>query len=441
MKKSVIAIVGRPNVGKSTLFNRLCHRRSAIVDYEEGVTRDRKYEEAEWLGHSFILVDTGGIMPKATGQINQAIKFQAEIAIEEADFILFVVDTKVGPTDVDMQIGKILSQKREKVFLLANKTDNEKDELEVYDFLKLGFGDPFPMAAANGRNIANFLDELIKHIDKVPTETDTNDTKVAIVGKPNVGKSSLINRIFGKQMNIVTDIPGTTRDSIDSSLIYNKKKITFIDTAGLRKKRRIKYGVEYFSNMRTIESINRSDVVLIIIDADQGITNQDQKIASYAQRNHKDILVIFNKWDLVEKKENKMKDFLLDIRYQLPFIEFAPTLYISALTGLRVNRILDMILEVEEQSKKRIPTSKLNKFLEKVTSRFPPSHSSGTHVKIYYGTQIQTHPPTFVFFCNNAKLLTVHYKRYIHNQLRQEFNFAGASIRLYFRSRDPKQWI
>jgi GTP-binding protein len=432
MKKSVIAIVGRPNVGKSTLFNRLCHRRSAIVDYEEGVTRDRKYEEAEWLGHSFILVDTCGIMPKATGQINQAIKFQAEIAIEEADFILFVVDTKVGPTDVDMQIGKILSQKREKVFLLANKTDNEKDELEVYDFLKLGFGDPFPMAAANGRNIANFLDELIKHIDKVPTETDTNDTKVAIVGKPNVGKSSLINRIFGKQMNIVTDIPGTTRDSIDSSLIYNKKKITFIDTAGLRKKRR---------NMRTIESINRSDVVLIIIDADQGITNQDQKIASYAQRNHKDILVIFNKWDLVEKKENKMKDFLLDIRYQLPFIEFAPTLYISALTGLRVNRILDMILEVEEQSKKRIPTSKLNKFLEKVTSRFPPSHSSGTHVKIYYGTQIQTHPPTFVFFCNNAKLLTVHYKRYIHNQLRQEFNFAGASIRLYFRSRDPKQWI
>jgi GTP-binding protein len=297
------------------------------------------------------------------------------------------------------------------------------------------------MAAANGRNIANFLDELIKHIDKVPTETDTNDIKVAIVGKPNVGKSSLINRIFGKQMNIVTDIPGTTRDSIDSSLIYNKKKITFIDTAGLRKKRRIKYGVEYFSNMRTIESINRSDVVLIIIDADQGITNQDQKIASYAQRNHKDILVIFNKWDLVEKKENKMKDFLLDIRYQLPFIEFAPTLYISALTGLRVNRILDMILEVEEQSKKRIPTSKLNKFLEKVTSRFPPSHSSGTHVKIYYGTQIQTHPPTFVFFCNNAKLLTVHYKRYIHNQLRQEFNFAGASIRLYFRSRDPKQWI
>ncbi|HCX73818.1 MAG TPA: ribosome biogenesis GTPase Der [Candidatus Cloacimonas sp.] len=440
MRKNIIAIVGRPNVGKSTIFNRLCHRRSAIVDYEEGVTRDRKYQETEWLGHSFILVDTGGIIPKSSGKINQAIKFQAGIAIEEADFILFIVDTKVGLTDIDMQIGKILSQKREKVFLIANKTDNEKDELEIYDFMKLGFGEPFPMAAANGRNVANFLDELITHIDRVPAETEDDDIKVAIVGKPNVGKSSLINRIFGKEMNIVTDIPGTTRDSIDSSLLYKEKKFTFIDTAGLRKKKKIKYGVEYFSNMRTIESINRSDVVLLIIDADQGITNQDQKIASYAQRNHKDILIVFNKWDLVEKKEQKMRDFKLDIRYQLPFIEFAPILYISALTGLRTNKILDTILQIEEESKKRIPTSKLNKFLEKITSRFPPSHSSGTHVKIYYGTQIQTHPPTFVFFCNNATLLTKHYKRYIHNQLREEFNFAGASIRLYFRSREPQQW-
>lgn len=436
MKKSIVAIVGRPNVGKSTLFNRICRKRSAIVDFEEGVTRDRKYEEAEWSGHSFIVVDTGGIIPKSTDKIDQAVKFQAEIAIDEADFILFVVDVKTGPTDVDMGIAKILSKHRSKVMLVVNKVDNEKDDLEIYDFMRLGFGEPFPIAANQGRNTGNFLDELVSAIDTVEfEETKDDDIKVAIVGKPNVGKSSLINKLSGKDINIVSDIPGTTRDAIDTNFKHFGQKITFIDTAGLRRKKSIKYGVEYFSSMRTIESINRADVVVLIMDATQNITNQDQKIISYAARSFKDLIIVVNKWDLVDKDNSTTGKFIKDIRQQLKFVEFAPVIFISALTGQRVQKILDLILQVSEESKKRIGTSELNRFLEKVISKFPPSHSSGKHAKIYYCTQVKTHPPTFVFFCNDKKLITTHYRRYLHNQLRENFKFAGASIKTLFRSR------
>ncbi|MBT4574843.1 MAG: ribosome biogenesis GTPase Der, partial [Candidatus Cloacimonetes bacterium] len=312
MRKSIVAIVGRPNVGKSTLFNRICRKRSAIVDFEEGVTRDRKYEEAEWSGHNFVVVDTGGIIPKSSNSIDKAVKFQAEIAIEEADFILFVVDTKTGTTAIDMEVAKILSPHREKVLLVANKADNEKDELEVYEFLQLGFGDPFPIAAVHGRNTGNFLDEVVKNIDTLASnEIEEEDViKVAIVGKPNVGKSSLVNRLSGKEGNIVTDIPGTTRDSIDLHLTYKEKKFTFIDTAGLRRKKRIKYGVEYFSTMRTIESINRADIVLLLLDANDDISTQDQRIASYAARNYKEIILIYNKWDLIEKDNSTIGKYI-----------------------------------------------------------------------------------------------------------------------------------
>ncbi|MCK4957559.1 MAG: ribosome biogenesis GTPase Der [Candidatus Cloacimonetes bacterium] len=436
MRKSVIAIVGRPNVGKSTLFNRICHTRSAIVDFEEGVTRDRKHEEADWAGHSFIIVDTGGIIPKSCDVMDRAIKFQAEIAIEEADVILFVVDTKTGTTDIDMEIGKILSKVREKVILVANKVDNEKDELEIYEFMSLGFGEPFPIAAVQGRNMGNFMDLLVKYIEKVPVEEEKEDTiQVALVGKPNVGKSSLINRIMGSDVNIVTDTPGTTRDSIDMNLRYKGQKFTFIDTAGLRRKKRIKYGVEYFSTMRTIDSINRADVVLLMMDANDVISAQDQKIASYAARNHKDIIVIFNKWDLIEKDNYTIGEYIQSMNSELPFIQYAPKMFISALTGQRVSKIFETILEVEEESKKRIPTSQLNKFLERTITKFPPSHSSGKHTKIYYCSQIRTHPPTFIFFCNNPKLITVHYRRYLKNQIRAEFKFEGATIRTFFRGR------
>ena len=441
MRKSIVAIVGRPNVGKSTLFNRICRKRSAIVDFEEGVTRDRKYEEAEWSGHNFVVVDTGGIIPKSSNSIDKAVKFQAEIAIEEADFILFVVDTKTGTTAIDMEVAKILSPHREKVLLVANKADNEKDELEVYEFLQLGFGDPFPIAAVHGRNTGNFLDEVVKNIDTLASnEIEEEDViKVAIVGKPNVGKSSLVNRLSGKEGNIVTDIPGTTRDSIDLNLTYKGKKFTFIDTAGLRRKKRIKYGVEYFSTMRTIESINRADIVLLLLDANDDISTQDQRIASYAARNYKEIILIYNKWDLIEKDNSTIGKYIEKIKSELKFVEFAPVIFISALTGQRAHKIYELLLEVDEESKKRIPTSQLNKFLQKVTTKFPPSHSSGKHSMIYYCSQVKTQPPTFVFFCNNAKLITTHYRRYLHNQLRDEFKFSGASIKTIFRSREKEK--
>ncbi|MCK5051255.1 MAG: ribosome biogenesis GTPase Der [Candidatus Cloacimonetes bacterium] len=438
MRKSIVAIVGRPNVGKSTLFNRICRKRSAIVDFEEGVTRDRKYEEAEWSGHNFVVVDTGGIIPKASNSIDKAVKFQAEVAIEESDFILFVVDTKTGTTSIDMEVAKILSPHRDKVMLVANKTDNEKDELEIYDFMQLGFGEPFPIAAIHGRNTGNFLDEVVKNIDTLSSKeiVDEDVIKVAIVGKPNVGKSSLVNRLSGKEDNIVTDIPGTTRDSIDMNLNYKNKKFTFIDTAGLRRKKRIKYGVEYFSTMRTIESINRADIVLLILDANDEISTQDQRIASYAARNYKEIILIVNKWDLIEKDNSTIGKYIEKIRTELKFVEFAPVIFISALTGQRAHKIFEMLLEVDEESKKRIPTSQLNKFLQKVTAKYPPAHSSGKHSMIYYCSQVKTQPPTFVFFCNNAKLITTHYKRYLNNQLREEFKFKGATIKTLFRSRE-----
>ena len=436
MKKSVVAIVGRPNVGKSTLFNRICRKRSAIVDFEEGVTRDRKYEEAEWIGQYFIVVDTGGIIPKSSESIDKAVKFQAELAIEEADLILFLVDAKTGTTDIDMAIARILSDHREKVMLVANKVDNEKDELEIYDFMQLGFGEPYPIAAIQGRNIGNFLDEVIKHINAVPSQQEEEDTiKIAIVGKPNVGKSSLVNRITGQNINIVTDIPGTTRDSIDTSITHFGKKYTFIDTAGLRRKKRIKYGVEYFSVMRTIESINRADIVLIILDATSEISTQDQKIVSYAARNFKDIIILYNKWDLIEKTNVIVGEYIEKTHSELRFAEFAPILFISALTGQRVSKILDLIMKVEEESRKRIQTSELNRFLERAISKFPPTHSSGKHTKIYFCTQVKTHPPTFVFFCNDPKLITTHYKRYLNNQLRETFKFEGVSIKIFFRGR------
>ena len=436
MKKNIVAIVGRPNVGKSTLFNRICGKRSAIVDFEEGVTRDRKYEIAEWNGNEFTIVDTGGIMPYANDKIASAIRYQAEIAINEADVILFVVDAKALPTDVDLEIAKILRKHSEKVMLVANKVDSEKDFPNIFEFMQLGFGEPIPIAASQGRNVGNMLDSLIEKLPKrVPEEKDEDTINIAIVGKPNVGKSSIINKLFGKDATIVSDIPGTTRDSIDLQMKYYGKTFNFIDTAGLRKKGKIKYGVEYFSIMRTIESINRADIVLLILDATSEISVQDQRIASYIQRNYKDLIIIFNKWDLLEKDNSTVGEYIKKVKDKLGFVQYAPVIFTSALTGQRVRKILDKILEVEEKSNTRIPTSQLNKFLEMVLAKFPPSHSSGKHSKIYYCTQTEIHPPTFVFFCNNPKLITVHYKRYLTNQLREYFDFKGASFRIFFRGR------
>lgn len=439
MRKYVVSIVGRPNVGKSTLFNRLCRKRSAIVDFEAGVTRDRKYEEVEWCGKLFILVDTGGIVFDSTEPMDKMIRHQAMLAIDESDLILFMVDAMTGTTDMDMEIARILFPHRDKVMLVANKADNEKYEWELFDFLQLGFGDAFPISASQGRNTGNFLDELISMIpqtaDAYTDAVSEPSTRIAVVGKPNVGKSSIVNLMLGNEKQIVTEIPGTTRDSIDSSFRYHGREYILVDTAGLRRKTKVNYGVEYFSTMRTVEAVDRCDIVVLVLAADEPISQQDIKIASYAKRRLKEIMIVFNKWDLVEKDSKSTGRFLTDLHNQMPFLQFAPVQFISAKTGQRINRVMETVVKIEEEAQRRIPTSELNRFMETVIERRPPTHPKGKYVKIYYVTQASVKPPTFVFFCNQASYVTENYRRFVHNQLREMFSFEGVSIRLIFKGR------
>jgi GTPase len=441
MRKQVVAIVGRPNVGKSTLFNRLCRKRSAIVDFESGITRDRKYEDVEWNGKVFSVVDTGGIVADSTESMDQLIRYQAAIAIEEADLILFVVDAKTSITDLDSAIAKILHPHREKVILVVNKVDNEKDEFDLFEFLQLGFGEAFPISASQGRNTGKFLDVLMGHIPAQEIcEEEEDKIKIAIVGKPNVGKSSIVNKLLGNEQVIVSEVPGTTRDSIDTDLRFKGKKLTIIDTAGLRRKARVKYGVEYFSSMRTLETVDRADVVVLVLAADEEISNQEQRIASYARRKFKDLIIVVNKWDLPEDKDNStVGKFVTTVREELSFIDYAPILFISALTGQRVQKILEMVLEVDEASHVRIPTAQLNEFRESFINKHAPSHHTGRHIKLKYMTQVEMHPPTFLIFCNAPRLLSEAYKRYIHNQIRDKFKFKGATIRIIFKGKDPDE--
>lgn len=436
MKKRIVAIVGRPNVGKSTLFNRLCRRRSAIVDSAEGITRDRKYENVEWNGREFLLVDTGGILPKPSDSISKAVKLQAELAISEADLILFLLDNKVGISAIDDSVAKILLSHHEKVLPVANKTDSLEEEPNSFEFVKLGFGEPVAISAAHGRNIGDLLDIIVDRIKAEEQEQEeVDEIKIAIVGKPNVGKSSLLNRLAGDGKAIVDIMPGTTRDSNDSTITYYGKHIRLIDTAGLRRKKSVQYGVELFSVMRTIESINRSDIVVLILAADEEVSEQDQKIASYVERNYKSIIIVVNKWDLIEKDNSTVGLYAGKVREKLKFIDFAPILFISALTNLRVRKILDSIIAIEEESLKRVPTSELNDFLQKLMAKNPPAHSTGKHAKIYYCTQQGVKPPLFVFFCNNANLINKNYRKYLYNQLREKYAFKGASIKTIFRSK------
>ena len=386
MRKYIVSIVGRPNVGKSTLFNSLCRKRSAIVDAEVGVTRDRKYEDVEWNGKVFKLVDTGGIVFDDKEELTKKIRHQALLAIDESDLIIFLVDAQTGTTDIDKAIAKLLYPHRDKVMLVANKVDNEKYEWELYDFLQLGLGEPFPVAAIKGRNTGNFLDEVLKHIPETQSLSETQEsgpTRIAVVGKPNVGKSSIVNLLLGKERQIVTDIPGTTRDSVDSYFRYYGKEYVLVDTAGLRRKTKVDYGVEYFSVMRAIEAVDRSDVVVLVLAADEEISEQEVKIASYARRKMKEIIVVFNKWDLVEKDNKTTGKCVAELFRKMPFLQFAPVLFISAKTGQRINRIMETVVKIEQESEKRIPTSELNRFIETVVEKYPPTHRSGKEVKIY----------------------------------------------------------
>lgn len=441
MRDILVAIVGRPNVGKSTMFNRLCKQRKAIIDFEEGITRDRKYADVEWDGKKFRIVDTGGLVFNSQDKMDHHIRLQAIIAIEEADYILFVVDAKTGLTDYDQRIAKLLNPMRDKTMLVVNKVDNEKDEMEIYDFMQLGLGVPYPIAANSGRNTGNFMDELLskipaRDVDDFEELVDTS-IKVAIVGKPNVGKSSITNRLIGQDTVIVTDIPGTTRDAIDSKLKYHGEEITIIDTAGLRKKARVKYGVEYFSAMRTIDSIDRADVVLLVVSAEEEIAMQEKKIASYIKRHYKNVIIVVNKWDLPEKDNGTFKEYSTKILGDLQFIKYAPVLFVSALTGQRVAKILDLILKVKAESERRITTSQLNEFVKKVIERRPPSHKTGALLRIYYITQPETDPPTFVFFCNSPRKIAEDYKKFLYNQVRKFFKFEGATIKMIFKGKLP----
>ncbi|MCK9334870.1 MAG: ribosome biogenesis GTPase Der [Candidatus Cloacimonetes bacterium] len=442
MRKYIVSILGRPNVGKSTLFNRLSRKRTAIVDFEAGITRDRKYEDVEWNGKVFKIIDTGGIVYDSNEPMDKMIMHQALLAIDESDVIIFMVDAQTGTTDLDKAIARILFPHRDKVMLVANKADNERFEWEVYDFLQLGFADAFPISASHGRNTGNFLDELVKMMPDTMDagiEEPKKDTRIAVVGKPNVGKSSIVNLLLGDDKQIVTDVPGTTRDSIDSPFRYHGKDYILIDTAGLRRKTKVSYGVEYFSVMRTIEAVDRCDIVVLVLDANEEISQQDLKIASYAQRKMKEILIVFNKWDLIEKDTSTTGKFIKNLHYEMPFLQFAPVIFISAKTHQRIHKLMEAVVKIEEESEKRIPTSELNRFMETVIARRPPTHPTGRHIKIFYITQAAVKPPVFIFFCNTPALITENYRKFLNNQIREVFKFEGVSIKLIFKGRSKEE--
>ncbi|MCB5269300.1 MAG: ribosome biogenesis GTPase Der [Candidatus Cloacimonadaceae bacterium] len=442
MRKYIVSILGRPNVGKSTLFNRLSRKRTAIVDFEAGITRDRKYEDVEWNGKVFKIIDTGGIVYDSNEPMDKMIMHQALLAIDESDVIIFMVDAQTGTTDLDKAIARILFPHRDKVMLVANKADNERFEWEVYDFLQLGFADAFPISASHGRNTGNFLDELVKMMPDTMDagiEEPKKDTRIAVVGKPNVGKSSIVNLLLGDDKQIVTDVPGTTRDSIDSPFRYHSKDYVLIDTAGLRRKTKVSYGVEYFSVMRTIEAVDRCDIVVLVLDANEEISQQDLKIASYAQRKMKEILIVFNKWDLIEKDTSTTGKFIKNLHYEMPFLQFAPVIFISAKTHQRIHKLMEAVVKIEEESEKRIPTSELNRFMETVIARRPPTHPTGRHIKIFYITQAAVKPPVFIFFCNTPALITENYRKFLNNQIREVFKFEGVSIKLIFKGRSKEE--
>ena len=441
MRKYIVSILGRPNVGKSTLFNRLARKRAAIVDFEAGITRDRKYKDVEWNGKIFKIIDTGGIVYNSEDSMDKTIMKQALLAIDESDVIIFMVDAQTGATDLDQAIARLLFPHRDKVMLVANKADNDKLEWELYDFLQLGFGDAFPISASHGRNTGNFLDELLQLMPDTMdagVEEKHEHTRIAVVGKPNVGKSSIVNLLLGDEKQIVTEIPGTTRDSIDSPFRYHGKEYILIDTAGLRRRTKVTYGVEYFSVMRTIDAVDRCDIVILVLDASDEISQQDLKIASYARRKMKEIMIVFNKWDLVEKDSGTVGRYIKNLHHEMPFLQYAPVVFMSAKTHQRIHKVMETVVNIEAESQKRISTSELNKFMETVIARRPPTHPSGRHVKILYITQAQVKPPVFIFFCNSPGLITENYRKFLHNQLREVFSFEGVSIRLVFKGRNKQ---
>lgn len=439
MERAIVCIVGRPNVGKSTLFNRLSGRRIAITEDTPGVTRDRIYAEGEWLGKYYTLIDTGGIDPESEEIIMQNIKKQAALAIDMADVILFVVDGRAGLTETDREVGNILRKSGKKVVLACNKIDGRETPDEIYEFYELGLGDPVAISAEQSLGIGDLLDEVVGNFPpNVDTEYDDDIVKVALIGKPNVGKSSLINNILGEERVIVTNIPGTTRDAIDTYFEHDDKKYLFIDTAGLRRKRSIYEDVERYSVVRTLSAVDRSDICVLVIDASEGITEQDAKIAGYAHDNGKAMVIAVNKWDLVDKETNINLKFEKDIRDTLSFLAYAPIVFISAKTGQRVEKLLDTIDMVNENYSLRISTGVLNDIINEAVLMNQPGTDKGKRPKIYYGTQASSRPPKFIIFASHTDIIHFSYVRYLENQIRKHFGFIGTPILFEFRERGDR---
>ena len=437
MAKPIVAIVGRPNVGKSTLFNRIAGERISIVEDTPGVTRDRIYADAEWLDHHFTLIDTGGLEPDSDDMMLKHMYSQAEIAISSADVILFVVDVRTGMTDMDMQVANILRKADKPVVLAVNKVDDlAKYGMQVYEFYSLGLGDPFGVSGGQMIGLGDLLDEVVKHFPADKDDSAEDDAiKVAIIGKPNVGKSSLVNRILGENRVIVSDVAGTTRDAIDSEYELNGQKYVFIDTAGMRRKAKIKESIEKYSIIRAVAAVERADVCILMINAVEGITEQDTKVAGIAHEAGKAVIIAVNKWDLIEKDNHTMNKFLKDIDTEFKYLSYAPRIFISAATGQRVTKLFELITMVSENNSRRIATGMLNDVLIEAMAMNQPPAEKGKQLRIYSMTQVSVKPPTFVLFVNDTELLHFSYKRYLENQLRDAFGFVGTPIHFIARNR------
>lgn len=433
MSLPVVALVGRPNVGKSALFNRIVGRNTAIVSDEAGTTRDRHFGQAEWAGSAFWLVDTGGITDDPRAAMDVEIRRQVQQAIDEADLLLFVVDARAGLHPVDHRIAEILRGAGKPFLVVANKVDDPRST-DYYEFFELGAGDPIPVSAVSGKQSGDLLDVLVANIPEVPAEDDTS-LKIAVIGRPNVGKSSFVNRLLGEERLVVSEVAGTTRDAIDSPMRYHERDLVFIDTAGLRRQSRVDDGVEFYSALRTRRAIDRADICCLLIDATEELHNQDLKIAALAWEAGRGLIVVVNKWDLVAKDEKTSARFQKQCVEKAPYLAFVPFIFTSAKTGQRVTRVLDVLLEVEAERKKRISTSQVNSVLEELVARRQPPQAAGREVKLHYATQVETAPPTIVVFGNNTDALQEHYVRYLHNGFREAWAFTGNPLRVQVKKK------
>lgn len=442
MGKPIVAIVGRPNVGKSTLFNIFANSRISIVEDTPGVTRDRLYADTEWLDNEFMMVDTGGIEIMNNDKIAVSIRQQAQIAIAEADVILFVCDARAGITHEDAEVARLLRQSKKPIVLAVNKADSPKQEMEIFEFYNLGIGEPIPVSAANHLGLGDLLDAVVEKFPETSAygeDGDEDEIKVALIGRPNVGKSSIFNTLVGEERSIVSDVAGTTRDAIDTPVVRDGQKFLFIDTAGMRRKARIDEPIEKYSIIRSLRAVDRSDVVLMVIDAIDGVTEQDKKIAGYAHEAGKGIVLVVNKWDLYDKDNTSTLRYTENLRRELVFMQYAPVVFVSAMTKQRIHRLSEVIHYVAEQNAMRISTSVLNQVVEDAIAINPPPTEKGQRLKILYATQVKIKPPTFVIFVNEPEIMHFSYQRYLENKLREAFGFEGTPLQMIIRGKNEEE--